>query len=29
VPTVMRIFDACMARDAFAKAQPSNCPDAS
>ncbi|HUG23543.1 maleylacetoacetate isomerase [Piscinibacter sp.] len=29
VPTVMRIFDACMALDAFSKTQPSACPDAS
>lgn len=29
VPTLMRIFSACMALPAFAKAQPSNCPDAS
>jgi maleylacetoacetate isomerase/maleylpyruvate isomerase len=29
VPTVMRIFDECMRHDAFAKAQPSACPDAS
>jgi maleylacetoacetate isomerase/maleylpyruvate isomerase len=29
VPTVMRIFDACMKLDAFMRAQPSNCPDAS
>jgi maleylacetoacetate isomerase/maleylpyruvate isomerase len=28
VPTVMRIFDACMAEAAFAQAQPSACPDA-
>ena len=28
VPTVMRIFEACMALDAFAKTQPSACPDA-
>ncbi len=28
VPTVMRIFEACMALDAFARAQPSACPDA-
>ncbi len=28
VPTVMRIFDACMQVDAFARAQPSACPDA-
>jgi maleylacetoacetate isomerase/maleylpyruvate isomerase len=28
VPTVMRIFAACMAHDAFAKTQPSACPDA-
>jgi maleylacetoacetate isomerase len=28
VPTVMRIFGACMALDAFQKAQPSACPDA-
>ncbi len=28
VPTVMRIFDACMAEPAFTKAQPSACPDA-
>jgi maleylacetoacetate isomerase/maleylpyruvate isomerase len=28
VPTVMRVFDACMALDAFAKTQPSACPDA-
>ena len=28
VPTVMRIFDACMAEPAFAQAQPSACPDA-
>jgi len=29
VPTVMRVFDACMALDAFSKTQPSACPDAS
>jgi len=29
VPTVMRIFEACMALDAFAQTQPSACPDAS
>jgi maleylacetoacetate isomerase/maleylpyruvate isomerase len=28
VPTVMRIFDACMAEPAFASTQPSACPDA-
>ena len=28
VPTVMRIFETCMALDAFAKTQPSACPDA-
>jgi maleylacetoacetate isomerase/maleylpyruvate isomerase len=28
VPQVMRVFDACMARDAFSKTQPSACPDA-
>lgn len=28
VPTVMRIFGACMALDAFSKTQPSACPDA-
>jgi maleylacetoacetate isomerase len=28
VPTVMRIFQECMRRDAFAKTQPSACPDA-
>jgi maleylacetoacetate isomerase len=28
VPTVMRIFEACMALDAFAKTQPLACPDA-
>ena len=28
VPTVMRVFDACMALDAFERAQPANCPDA-
>jgi len=28
VPTVMRIFDACMAEPEFAQAQPSACPDA-
>ena len=28
VPTVMRVFDACMALDAFEQAQPSHCPDA-
>jgi maleylacetoacetate isomerase/maleylpyruvate isomerase len=28
VPTVMHIFDACMAEPAFAQAQPSACPDA-
>ena len=28
VPTVMRIFTACMQLDAFAKTQPSACPDA-
>jgi len=27
VPTVMHVFDACMALDAFDKAQPKNCPD--
>ena len=27
-PTVMRIFDACMAEAAFASTQPSACPDA-
>jgi maleylacetoacetate isomerase len=27
-PTVMRIFDACMALEAFANSQPSACPDA-
>ena len=29
VPTVMRIFETCMAQDAFAKTQASACPDAS
>jgi maleylacetoacetate isomerase/maleylpyruvate isomerase len=28
VPTVMRIFEACMALDAFSNTQPSACPDA-
>jgi maleylacetoacetate isomerase len=28
VPTVMRVFDACMAEAAFASTQPSACPDA-
>ena len=28
-PTVMRVFDECMKLDAFAKTQPSACPDAS
>jgi maleylacetoacetate isomerase/maleylpyruvate isomerase len=28
VPAVMRIFERCMALDAFAKTQPSSCPDA-
>ena len=28
VPTVMRVFEACMAHDAFAKTQPSACTDA-
>lgn len=28
VPQVMRVFDACMALDAFARTQPSACPDA-
>ena len=28
VPTVMRVFGACMQHDAFAKTQPSVCPDA-
>ncbi|MFM2068792.1 MAG: maleylacetoacetate isomerase [Pseudomonadota bacterium] len=28
VPTVMRVFDACMAHPAFQAAQPSACPDA-
>ena len=28
VPTVMRIFDSCMAEPAFATTQPSSCPDA-
>jgi maleylacetoacetate isomerase len=28
VPTVMRVFENCMALDAFAKTQPSACPDA-
>jgi maleylacetoacetate isomerase/maleylpyruvate isomerase len=28
VPTVMRVFDACMAEPAFASTQPSACPDA-
>ena len=28
VPTVMRVFGECMALDAFAKTQPSTCPDA-
>ena len=29
VPTVMRVFETCMALDAFAATQPSACPDAS
>lgn len=29
VPTVMRVFEECMRHDAFAKTQPSACPDAS
>ena len=29
MPTVMRIFEACMALDAFSKTQASECPDAS
>jgi len=29
VPTVMRVFDNCMAHEAFQRAQPSACPDAS
>jgi maleylacetoacetate isomerase/maleylpyruvate isomerase len=29
VPTVMRVFEACMQHPAFASAQPSACPDAS
>ena len=28
VPTAMRVFEACMALDAFVKTQPSACPDA-
>lgn len=28
VPHVMRVFEACMAHDAFSKTQPSACPDA-
>jgi len=28
VPTVMRVFDACMALEAFDSTQPSRCPDA-
>ena len=28
VPTVMRIFEACMRLDAFSQTQPSSCPDA-
>lgn len=28
LPNVMRVFDTCMALDAFAKTQPSACPDA-
>ena len=28
VPNVMRVFDACMALDAFSKTQPAACPDA-
>ena len=28
LPSVMRVFDACMQLDAFAKTQPSACPDA-
>ncbi len=28
VPTVMRVYEACMQLDAFAKTQPSACPDA-
>jgi maleylacetoacetate isomerase len=28
VPTVMRVFEACMQHDAFASTQPSACPDA-
>jgi maleylacetoacetate isomerase/maleylpyruvate isomerase len=27
VPTVMRVFEACMALPAFQAAQPSSCPD--
>ncbi|WP_428423946.1 maleylacetoacetate isomerase [Methylibium sp.] len=27
VPTVMRVFEACMAQEAFQRAQPSSCPD--
>lgn len=29
VPTVMRVFEHCMAHDAFSRTQPSACPDAS
>jgi maleylacetoacetate isomerase len=29
LPTVMRVFETCMALDAFAQTQPSACPDAS
>ena len=29
VPQVMRVFEQCMQLDAFAKTQPSACPDAS
>ncbi len=28
VPHVMRVFDACMALEAFDKTRPENCPDA-
>jgi maleylacetoacetate isomerase/maleylpyruvate isomerase len=28
VPHVMRVFEACMALPAFARTQPSECPDA-
>jgi maleylacetoacetate isomerase/maleylpyruvate isomerase len=28
VPQVMRVFDACMALDAFSRTRPEACPDA-